>query len=105
MIHRCKVNCHTINPTEMDLLGFNDDNGKWLPFAIDLGVVTAAKMSTDDIEEPTYNCTSVFTNTGDTFILDTHYLDFMNKWESYVNTMDEGIDLNLSLDDDDDVNL
>jgi len=105
MIHRCKVHCHTINPTEMNLLGLNDDGGKWLPFAIDIGVVTAAKMSTDEIGEPSYNCTSIFTNTGETFILDTHYLDFINKWESYINMMDGGIDLNLSLGDDDDIIL
>lgn len=105
MIHRCKVQCHTINPTEMDLFGMKDDNGKWLPFAIDLGVVTAAKVSTDEIGEPTYNCTSIFTNTGDTFILDTHYSDFMDKWESYVNMMDGGFDPSLPPGDDDDIIL
>ena len=103
MIHKCKVQCHSVNPTEMDLLGIKEDSGKWLPFAIDMGVITAVKMSTDEKGEATYNCSTIFCNNGDSFILDTSYMEMVDKWESYVNfswTSDDE-----SSKDEDDLNL
>jgi len=87
MVHKCKVQCHTVSATEMDLLGMKDDGVKWLPFAIDLNVITAIKMSTDEVEEESYNCSSIFTTHGDTFILDTPYHDMVEIWANYVNAM------------------
>ena len=82
-IHKCKVQCHTVNPTDMDLLGIKEDSGKWLPFAIDLGIINAVKMSTDEKGEPTYKCATIFCSDGNSFILDTPYFDFIEKWEEY----------------------
>ena len=87
MIHKCKVQCHTVNPSEMDLLGINESGSKWLPFAIDLGTITAIKMSTDDKGEESYNCASIFTSNGDTFILDTPYHEMIDVWGKYINSM------------------
>jgi hypothetical protein len=97
MVHKCKVQCHTVNPTDMDLLGIKEDEGKWLPFAIDLGVINAMKMSTDEKGESTYKCTTIFCTDGNTFILDTPYEELLDKWSTYVNTMWEEED---SSDDD-----
>jgi hypothetical protein len=81
----------------MDLLGIKEDEGKWLPFAIDLGVINAMKMSTDEKGESTYKCTTIFCTDGNTFILDTPYEELLDKWSTYVNTMWEEED---SSDDD-----
>jgi hypothetical protein len=89
MIHRCNVHCHSVDPKEKDLLGLDNDTGKWLPFAFDLAIVVACKLSTDEEEELAYNCTTIFTEFGDTFILDTMYDDFIIKWEEYVHGVDE----------------
>jgi len=89
MIHKCNVHCHSVDPKEKDLLGLNDDTGKWLPFAFDLSIVVACKLSTDEEEELAFNCTTIFTEFGDTFILDTMYDDFVSKWEEYVTGVDE----------------
>ena len=100
MIHKCKVQCHTVNPSEMDLLGIKDDAGKWLPFAIDLGVINSMKMSTDDKEESTYKCSTVFCTDGNSFILDTPYEELVQLWSDYVSTKWE-TDEDLPLNDDD----
>lgn len=86
MIHKCKVQCHTVNPTDMDLLGIKEDEGKWLPFAIDLGVINSMKMSTDEVGEPTYKCSTVFCTDGTSFILDTPFEELVELWSTYVNS-------------------
>lgn len=98
-IHKCKVQCHTVNPTDMDLLGIKEDQGKWLPFAIDLGIINAIKMSTDDKGEPTYKCSAIFCADGNTFILDTPYYNLVEKWENYINSMLETKDLSDNQDE------
>ena len=87
MIHRCKVQCHTVNPQEMELLGIQDDEGRWLPFAIDMGIINAIKMSTDEKGESAYNCSTIFCTDGNSFILDTPYYDLVDKWEEYNGSM------------------
>lgn len=87
MIHKCKVQCHAIDPNELESMGIKKDVGKWLPFAIDLGIVIAVKMSTDEVGEPTYNCSSIFCRDGNTFILDTPFDEFFTKWNNYINTL------------------
>ena len=83
IIHKCKVQCHTVNPSEMEMLGIDEDLGKWLPFAIDLSIINAIKMSTDEKGEPTYNCSTIFCSTGDSFILDTPYATMVEIWCDY----------------------
>ena len=83
MIHECKVQCHTVNPSEMELLGIKEDTGKWLPFIFDMNMIIAAKLSSDEEDSPTYNCTTIFTDSGDTFIIDTPYEEFFKKYQEY----------------------
>jgi hypothetical protein len=87
MIHKCKVQCHTVSPTDMDLLGIKEDDSKWLPFAFDMGIINAVKMSTDEKGEASYRCATIFCTDGNTFILDTSYFDFLQKWEEYNSSI------------------
>lgn len=82
MIHKCKVQCHTIDPKTVELTGL-EDKGKWLPFVFNMDVIDAAKLSSDEEDSPTYNCTTVFTSNGDTFIIDTPYEEFLKKFDQY----------------------
>ena len=86
MVHKCRVQCHTVNPSDMDLMGIKQDTGKWLPFAIDLGVINCIKMSTDDSDELVYKCSTVFCSDGSSFILDTPYDEMVEIWSGFINS-------------------
>jgi hypothetical protein len=97
MIHECKVQCHAMDPKTAELMGF-DDSGKWLPFIFDMDMVEAAKMSSDESETATFNCTTIFTKSGDTYIINTPYKEFFEKFiEYYLDITD--IDPSSSSDD------
>jgi Na+-transporting NADH:ubiquinone oxidoreductase subunit NqrF len=80
-----------------------EDHGKWLPFIFDMDIVEAAKLSSDESDSPTYNCTSIFTKSGDTYIIDTPPHEFFKKfieWNTVLidggggdNTLDEDLEL------------
>jgi hypothetical protein len=73
----------------MDLMGLGEDKGKWLPFAFHLDIVVAVKLSTDDEDQISYGCTSVFTEAGDTYIIDTPYEEFEEIFVSYNSSSAE----------------
>jgi hypothetical protein len=98
--HECKVYCHSIPQEQADILNITD-NGKWLPFTIYLGCVNAFKMSTDEDEDGTQYCTTVYTDAGDIYILDTPYAKFNEIWKKFI--ADEDIADQAS--DDDDISL
>lgn len=98
MIYECKVYCHSLPPDLEDILGkSNDDEGKWLPFAIDISLIDAIKMSSDEADHMSYKCTTLFMSSGDTYVIDTKYKDFLKIWKEYKNQIDiiEDDDLNL----------
>ncbi len=82
MTHACNIHCHTMDLDRADLLGVND-NGKWLPFVFHLDIVVACKMTTDDEEEPSYGCTTIFTDQNDTYIIDTPFTEFSKLFKDY----------------------
>lgn len=82
MIHTCNIHCHTMDLDRADLLGV-DDKGKWLPFAFHMDIVVACKQTTDDEDELVYNCTTVFTDHNDTYIIDTPYAEFAALFQLY----------------------
>jgi hypothetical protein len=84
MVHECKVQCHSMPLSDIENMGI-EDHGKWLPFIFDMDMVDAAKMSSDEIDSPTYNCTTIFTKGGDTYIIDTLPEDFFRKFIEYNN--------------------
>ena len=71
-IHQCNIHCHAIEVDKAELMGL-DDKGKWLPFSFHMEIVIACKLTTDEEEESTFGCTTVFTEYGDTYIIDTPY--------------------------------
>ena len=82
MIHACNIHCHTIDLEKADLMGIQD-KGKWLPFAFHIDVVIACKLTTDDEEEIVHGCTTIFTDHGDTYIIDTPYEEFLTLFQMY----------------------
>lgn len=82
MTHSCKVQCHAMDIKTAEDLGI-EDKGKWLPFTFNMDIIDAAKMSSDEEDSSTYNCTTIYTNNGNTFIIDTPYDEFFKKFEEY----------------------
>jgi hypothetical protein len=74
-----------MDPDQADLMGV-DDKGKWMPFAIRMDQVVAIKLTSDDEDQPVFGCTTVFTEFGDTYILDTAYTEFETKFLVYHNS-------------------
>jgi len=83
-LHECNIHCHTIHPDQMDLLNIGEDQGKWMPFIFDLDIVVAAKQTSEDEEELVHNATTIFTESGDTYIIDTPYYEFFKLWKSHI---------------------
>ncbi len=96
MIHECNLNCHTMDPTKMSDLGI-DDVGKWMPFIFHMDMVEAAKLTSEDKDMSTYNCTTIFTKGGDAYIIDTPYREFFDLFKEYnfENLVDPDNDLEL----------
>lgn len=102
MVHECNVFCHSVESDLMELMGKDDslNVGKWLPFALDVHLVIAIKMATDDQESSVYKCTTVFFSNGEVYIIDTKYKDFLHIWKNTIET-DDSYDSN----DEDSFNL
>lgn len=82
MIHECRVQCHTIDIRTAETLGL-EDAGKWLPFIFSMEIVDAAKMASDDVTSTVYDCTTIFCSSGESYIIDTPYLEFFQKFSEY----------------------
>lgn len=76
MIHSCNIHCHTINPDKLEMMGLDDDAGKWMPFTVLLHHIVACKLASDEEELMVHGCTTLFTENGDTYIIDTPYKEF-----------------------------
>lgn len=88
MIHECNVNCRSMSSVTMEALGM-EDPGTWLPFFIDLSEVYGGKLSSKDVDEPTYDCTTIFCYDGDAYIIDTPFREFKLLFLKYkTNTHD-----------------
>lgn len=89
MLHECNLNCHTMDLSKLSDLGIDDD-GKWMPFMFDMDIVEACKLTSDDEDLLTYDCTTIFTRGGDAYIIDTPYRTFFNILKEYhSSTTDE----------------
>lgn len=82
-VHVCNIHCHTISPDKLEMMGLEDDPGKWMPFAFHMDIVVACKLASDDEDLLVHNCTTLFTEDGDTYIIDTPYHDFQRKFLAY----------------------
>jgi hypothetical protein len=70
-----------------ELLGIEDD-GKWMPFLFNMEMVEAIKLTSDDERASTYNCTTLFTHQGDTYVIDTSFEKFAKIFADYVSLFD-----------------
>ena len=96
MTHSCKVQCYSMDKKKAEDLGI-EDVGKWLPFIFNMDIIDAAKMASDEITAPEYGCTTIYTNSGTTFIIDTPYEEFFKLFKDYNE--------NIISSDDEDLNL
>ena len=81
-VHKCKVQCHTMDAETAKKIGM-EDSGKWMPFIFDMAVVRMAKLTSDEEDASTFGCTTIFTESGDTYIIDTNYEEFFKKFSEY----------------------
>ena len=84
MIHTCNIHCHTLEVEKAELMGL-EDKGRWMPFAFHLDIVIACKLTSDEDDSLVNGCTTIFTEPGDTYIIDTPYEQFMPIFKTYYN--------------------
>lgn len=82
MLHECSLNCHTIEISKAESLGIKD-SGKWMPFIFHMDMVEAAKLTSEDEDTNVIGCTTIFSKTGDAYIIDTPYRDFFDLLKQY----------------------
>lgn len=80
-IHSCNLHCHSIDPDKIELMGL-EDKGKWMPFSFHMDIVIACKLTSED-EENLHNCTTLFTEHGDAYIIDTPFTEFQQMFIAY----------------------
>ena len=90
MIHKCNIHCHTVDIDKAELMGL-DDKGRWMPFTFLVGIVVSIKLTSDDEEALVNGCTTIFTDSGDTYIIDTPFLEFQELFIKYNTPSDESI--------------
>lgn len=64
-------------------MGLAEDPGKWLAFSFHMDIVIACKQTTDEDDHPLRHCTTVFTEQGDAYIIDTPYEEFNKLFIDY----------------------
>ena len=89
MIHQCNVQCHSMDTKTADLIGI-DDGTKWMPFLFHMSIVEAAKLSSDDDDSVSFNCTTILTNGGDAYVIDTPYKEFFKKFIEFNTVYVDG---------------
>jgi len=76
MIHVCNIHCHALDVEKIELMGI-EDKGQWMSFAFHLDIVIACKLTSLEEDSLVFNCTTIFTEPGDTYIIDTPYPEFL----------------------------
>lgn len=76
MIHVCNIHCHTLDIEKAELMGI-EDRGQWMSFAFHMDIVVSIKLTSIDEDSLVNGCTTVFTEHGDTYIIDTPYVEFL----------------------------
>lgn len=87
MIHKTRVFCHEVDPEKLEMLGMDEKvSGMWLPFTFRMDIVNAYKLTSSDIDHGklTAGCTTVFTDNGDTFIIETPYQIFDDLYVRFI---------------------
>lgn len=82
MIHVCNIHCHALDIEKIELMGI-EDKGQWMSFAFHMDVVIACKLTSLEEDSLVFNCTTIFTEPGDTYIIDTQYPEFLKLFIDY----------------------
>ena len=88
MICSCNVYCNTKTESKLEDLGLSleDVPGHWLPFTFKYEYLMAIKVASDDVEDDLYNCTVLFMDNDDTFVIDLSYDDVLEQWKNFLNS-------------------
>ena len=86
MIQICNIHCRTLDEDKIESLNIKD-KGKWLPFSFLLDIVVAVKMASDEEDELAFETTTIFTDQGDAYVIDTPYYEFQAIWVKYINSL------------------
>ena len=81
-VHSCNIHCRTIDLDQAESMNI-DDEGKWMPFTFLLDVVIGCKLASDDPDSLTYNATTIFTERGDNYIIDTPFSIFSRIFKEF----------------------
>jgi hypothetical protein len=73
-----------MDPDKLELMGL-EDQGKWMPFTFHMDIVIACKLTSDEEDMNIVNCTTIFTDGGDAYIIDTPYKEFHQMFKDYHN--------------------
>lgn len=84
-IHACNIHCRTIDLDQAELLAM-EDKGKWMPYIFLLDVVIGCKLSSDDEDDISYGCTTIFTEHGDSYVIDTPFTQFSKIFKEYYES-------------------
>ena len=88
MVHECNIHCRTVDLDKAEALGMSDQ-GHWLSFAFLIETIVACKMASDDPDNITFECTTIFTDQGDAYIIDTPYSIFKPLWVRFILDQDD----------------
>jgi hypothetical protein len=50
-----------------------------------MDMIEAAKLTSDEEDQPTYGCTTIFSKHGEAYIIDTPYKEFFSILKSYYD--------------------
>jgi len=93
-VHKCRLFCHAIDQSDLDVLGVShkhSENGSWLGCSLRLSKVNMVKLTTDEPGNPTFNCSTLFLEGGDSIIIDTPYDIFEDIFCDYFNNLHESV--------------
>jgi hypothetical protein len=62
-----------------------------------MDMVEAAKLTSDDGDMSTHGCTTIFTRSGDAYIIDTPYKEFFQLFKEYNDQTPTSDDNSLDL--------
>ena len=84
MIHRCRVECHKHDPITEEII--DSVESVWLPFSFLLDTIVGTKAASNDPEDTSYGCTTIYMEDNRSFIIDTPFEKFEREWSNYMRT-------------------
>jgi hypothetical protein len=80
---------YNIGELSIDLMAGIPNDERWYHCAFLLDVVDTIRMSSDTEGDVRYKTTTVYTSTGEVFVIDTPYKKFLEIWKEFINDNEE----------------